>query len=66
MTKPNSNDPDQLKEPTAAYQTRSKPIANPSNYELDFHPQYITDDDGNKTAVMVPFKEWQGLINIPS
>lgn len=29
---------------------------------LDLHPQYVTDSDGHKTAVLLPFEEFQELL----
>ena len=29
---------------------------------LDLHPQYLTDDNGQKTAVLLPFIEFEELI----
>jgi hypothetical protein len=29
---------------------------------IDLHPQYVTDSDGHKTAVLLPFEEFQELL----
>jgi hypothetical protein len=29
---------------------------------LDLHPQYVTDNDGQKTAVIIPIEEFQELL----
>lgn len=30
---------------------------------LDLHPQYVTDDNGHKTAVLLPISEFQELLD---
>jgi hypothetical protein len=29
---------------------------------IDLHPQYVTDSEGHKTAVLLPFEEFQELL----
>ena len=29
---------------------------------IDLHPQYVTDNEGHKTAVLLPYEEFQELL----
>lgn len=30
-----------------------------------FHPEYVIDDNHNKTSVLLPIREWEEIENIP-
>ena len=53
---------DQLKEASKFYDIKRKPFDLKNQAELNIQPKYVVNEEGKKTAVIIPMDEWQTLL----